>query len=188
MVGRRQDRPRPHSHTAAHALGGHSLERARGRRSLEGLLPEEGALRWAAMGGPHPRPRALPHTPRSPLPHRPRGTRKRRSRHRRTPARPGDHGTHVGRTGHARARGRPGGQVRAAQRSPADKRLVDVGARMASDLALSIASTSNPHMAAVALAHATVDLVQAIADLMRLQAKQQPQPQSSATRKLFLIE
>ena len=48
---------------------------------------------------------------------------------------------------------------------PADKRLVDVGARMASDLALSIASTSNPHMAAVALAHATVDLVQAIADL-----------------------
>lgn len=48
---------------------------------------------------------------------------------------------------------------------PADKRLVDVGARMASDLALSIASTSSPHMAAVALAHATVDLVQAIADL-----------------------
>lgn len=48
---------------------------------------------------------------------------------------------------------------------PADKRLVDVGARMASDLALSIAATSNPHMAAVALAHATVDLVQAIADL-----------------------
>ena len=36
---------------------------------------------------------------------------------------------------------------------------------MASDLALSIATTSNPHMAAVALAHATVDLVQAIADL-----------------------
>ncbi len=48
---------------------------------------------------------------------------------------------------------------------PADKRLVDVGARMASDLALSIAATSNPHMAAVALAHATVDFVQAIADL-----------------------
>lgn len=48
---------------------------------------------------------------------------------------------------------------------PADKRLVDVGARMASDLALSIAATSSPHMAAVALAHATVDLVQAIADL-----------------------
>lgn len=48
---------------------------------------------------------------------------------------------------------------------PADKRLVDVGARMASDLALSIASTSSLHMAAVALAHATVDLVQAIADL-----------------------
>lgn len=47
---------------------------------------------------------------------------------------------------------------------PADKRMVDVGARMASDLALSIAATS-PHMAAVALAHATVDLVQAIADL-----------------------
>ena len=48
---------------------------------------------------------------------------------------------------------------------PADKRLVDVGARMASDLALSIAAASSPHMAAVALAHATVDLVQAIADL-----------------------
>lgn len=48
---------------------------------------------------------------------------------------------------------------------PADKRLVDVGARMSSDLALSLAATSNPHMAAVALAHATVDLVQAIADL-----------------------
>lgn len=48
---------------------------------------------------------------------------------------------------------------------PADKRLVDVGARMASDLALSIAATSSPRMAAVALAHATVDLVQAIADL-----------------------
>jgi relaxase/mobilization nuclease family protein len=48
---------------------------------------------------------------------------------------------------------------------PADKRLVDVGARMASDLALSIAATSSPHMAAVALAHATADLVQAIADL-----------------------
>ena len=48
---------------------------------------------------------------------------------------------------------------------PTNKRLVDVGARMASDLALSIAATSNPHMAAVALAHATVDLVQAIADL-----------------------
>ena len=48
---------------------------------------------------------------------------------------------------------------------PADKRLVDVGTHMASDLALSIAATSNPHMAAVALAHATVDLVQAIADL-----------------------
>lgn len=48
---------------------------------------------------------------------------------------------------------------------PADKRLVDVGARMASDLALSIAAATNPRMAAVALAHATVDLVQAIADL-----------------------
>lgn len=48
---------------------------------------------------------------------------------------------------------------------PTNTRLVDVGARMASDLALSIAATSNPHMAAVALAHATVDLVQAIADL-----------------------
>ena len=48
---------------------------------------------------------------------------------------------------------------------PTNKRLVDVGARMASDLALSIAATSNPRMAAVALAHATVDLVQAIADL-----------------------
>ena len=48
---------------------------------------------------------------------------------------------------------------------PTNKRLVDIGARMASDLALSIAATSNPHMAAVALAHATVDLVQAIADL-----------------------
>ena len=48
---------------------------------------------------------------------------------------------------------------------PTDKRLVDVGARMASDLALSIAATSSPHMAAVALAHATVDLVQVIADL-----------------------
>lgn len=48
---------------------------------------------------------------------------------------------------------------------PTNKRLVDVGARMASDLALSIAATSNPHMAAVALAHATVDLVQEIADL-----------------------
>lgn len=48
---------------------------------------------------------------------------------------------------------------------PTNKRLGDVGARMASDLALSIAATSNPHMAAVALAHATVDLVQAIADL-----------------------
>ena len=48
---------------------------------------------------------------------------------------------------------------------PADKRLVDVGARMASDLALTIAATSSPRMAAVALAHATVDLVQAIADL-----------------------
>ena len=48
---------------------------------------------------------------------------------------------------------------------PADKRLVDVGARMASDLALSLAATSSPHMAAVALAHATVDLVQVIADL-----------------------
>ncbi len=48
---------------------------------------------------------------------------------------------------------------------PTDKRLVDVGARMASDLALTIAATSSPRMAAVALAHATVDLVQAIADL-----------------------
>lgn len=48
---------------------------------------------------------------------------------------------------------------------PADKRLVDVGARMASDLALSIAAATNPRMAAVALAHATVDLVQVIADL-----------------------
>lgn len=48
---------------------------------------------------------------------------------------------------------------------PTNKRLVDVGARMASDLALSIAAASRPHMAAVALAHATVDLVQAIADL-----------------------
>lgn len=48
---------------------------------------------------------------------------------------------------------------------PTDKRLVDVGARVASDLALSIAATSSPHMAAVALAHATADLVRAIADL-----------------------
>ena len=48
---------------------------------------------------------------------------------------------------------------------PADKRLVDVGARIASDLALSIAAATNPRMAAVALAHATVDLVQVIADL-----------------------
>lgn len=48
---------------------------------------------------------------------------------------------------------------------PSNKRLVDVGARVASDLALSIAATSSPHMAAVALAHATADLVQAIADL-----------------------
>lgn len=48
---------------------------------------------------------------------------------------------------------------------PTNKRLVDVGARVASDLALSIAATSSPHMAAVALAHATADLVQAIADL-----------------------
>ncbi len=48
---------------------------------------------------------------------------------------------------------------------PADKRLVDVGARIASDLALSIAAATNPRMAAVALAHATADLVQAIADL-----------------------
>lgn len=48
---------------------------------------------------------------------------------------------------------------------PTDKRLVDVGARVASDLALSIAATSNPHVAAVALAHATADLVQAIANL-----------------------
>ena len=48
---------------------------------------------------------------------------------------------------------------------PADKRLVDVGARMASDLALSIVAATNPRMAAVALAHATADLVQAIADL-----------------------
>ena len=48
---------------------------------------------------------------------------------------------------------------------PTNTRLVDVGARMASDLALSIAAATNPRMAAVALAHATVDLVQAIADL-----------------------
>lgn len=48
---------------------------------------------------------------------------------------------------------------------PADKRLVDVGARMASDLALSIAAATNPRLAAIALAHATVDLVQVIADL-----------------------
>lgn len=48
---------------------------------------------------------------------------------------------------------------------PADKRLVDVGARMASDLALTIAATSSPHMAAVALAHTTVDLVHTIAEL-----------------------
>lgn len=48
---------------------------------------------------------------------------------------------------------------------PADKRLVDVGVRMASDLALSIAAATNPRMAAVALAHATADLVQAITDL-----------------------
>ena len=48
---------------------------------------------------------------------------------------------------------------------PTDKRLVDVGARVASDLALSIAATSSPHMAAVALAHATADLVQTIANL-----------------------
>lgn len=48
---------------------------------------------------------------------------------------------------------------------PADKRLVDVGARMASDLALSIAAAMNPRMAAIALAHATVDLVHTIAEL-----------------------
>lgn len=48
---------------------------------------------------------------------------------------------------------------------PADKRLVDVGARMASDLALSIAAATNPRMAAIALAHATVDLVHTIAVL-----------------------
>ena len=48
---------------------------------------------------------------------------------------------------------------------PADKRLVDVGARMASDLALSIAAATNPRMAAIALAHATVDLVHTIAEL-----------------------
>lgn len=48
---------------------------------------------------------------------------------------------------------------------PADKRLVDVGARMASDLALSIAAATNPRMAAIALAHATVDLMHTIAEL-----------------------
>lgn len=48
---------------------------------------------------------------------------------------------------------------------PADKRHVDVGARMASDLALSIAAATNPRMAAIALAHATVDLVHTIAEL-----------------------
>ena len=48
---------------------------------------------------------------------------------------------------------------------PTDKRLVDVGASVASDLALTIAATSSPHMAAVALAHATADLVQTIANL-----------------------
>lgn len=48
---------------------------------------------------------------------------------------------------------------------PADKRLVDVGARMASDLALSIAAATNPRMAAIALAHTTVDLVHTIAEL-----------------------
>ena len=48
---------------------------------------------------------------------------------------------------------------------PADKRLVDVGTRMASDLALSIAAATNPRMAAIALAHATVDLVHTIAEL-----------------------
>lgn len=48
---------------------------------------------------------------------------------------------------------------------PADKRLVDVGARMASDLALSISAATNPRMAAIALAHATVDLVHTIAEL-----------------------
>lgn len=48
---------------------------------------------------------------------------------------------------------------------PADKRLVDVGARMASDLALSIAAATNTRMAAIALAHATVDLVHTIAEL-----------------------
>ena len=48
---------------------------------------------------------------------------------------------------------------------PVDKRLVDVGARMASDLALSIAAATNPRLAAIALAHATVDLVHTIAEL-----------------------
>lgn len=48
---------------------------------------------------------------------------------------------------------------------PTNKRLVDVGARMASDLALSIAAATNPRMAAIALAHATVDLVHTIAEL-----------------------
>ena len=48
---------------------------------------------------------------------------------------------------------------------PLDKRHVDVGARMASDLALSIAAATNPRMAAIALAHATVDLVHTIAEL-----------------------
>ena len=48
---------------------------------------------------------------------------------------------------------------------PAEKRLVDVGARLASDLALSIAAATNPRLAAIALAHATVDLVHTIAEL-----------------------
>lgn len=48
---------------------------------------------------------------------------------------------------------------------PTDKRLVDVGARLASDLALSIAAATNPRMAAIALAHTTVDLVHTIAEL-----------------------
>lgn len=48
---------------------------------------------------------------------------------------------------------------------PTDKRLVDVGARIASDLALSIAAATNPRMAAIALAHTTVDLVHTIAEL-----------------------
>ena len=57
---------------------------------------------------------------------------------------------------------------------PADKRLVDVGARLASDLALSIAAATNPRMAAIALAPSRSST--------RQQAKQQPLLQSSATR------